>query len=730
MALDPVTNFAEVTVSQGYDASATAIALASNEGAKLPTTSSTSNYNLVWYNATDYPGVIGDPNIEIVRVTSRSGDNLTVVRGQETTAGGLLASTKNTSNKTYKMILGITAKTITDIDAAKQNYHGVASAGTLSYASSTLTIGATTNTYWYKGSKYTTSNAITCLLTDYVTPVTKTIYYFYFEDATGTLKASASVWDLKEKVPVATLYYISSSVGAIQKETHNHTRDIDWHIWAHETIGIRYESGFALTTPTQQTPNALSIGGGTLHDEDLEISTSSATSMRCWYKTSASVFTFADYSLPYPGSGSQPQYLDTDTYTLENIASNNYGCMWVYATADVSKPIYVVPTHATTAYTTLASAKAETPPVLSALGLNPEMKLIYRFVYKGDGALQETLDYRTATVLPSGGTSSVTASAVSFSPSGNIAATTVQTAIEELESDISTAYVAKSTYDAYSILYADTDNTPAALTVSASTIVGRKSSGGIVALSKSEAQTVLNVADGANNYTHPTTNGNVHIPSDGASAQLLQYSAAGTAKWITLSSGATIADGGALTLATVGVAKGGTGLTTIAAYALPYASATDTYSTLSPNTSTTQKFLAMTGTGSAGAAPTWVANPTKTIRIGHTWTIAGEIKTWSSGATDYIIPFPVKVPSGQTVSLIRARTRIQEGTSATITVRKNAENLTDFTSLSVTTTTADLPTNAPSAVTLADNDLLDIVVTAVSGAPKNLFFTLFLDYAV
>lgn len=57
--------------------------------------------------------------------------------------------------------------------------------------------------------------------------------------------------------------------------------------------------------------------------------------------------------------------------------------------------------------------------------------------------------------------------------------------------------VAKSLYDAYSILYADTDNTPAALTVAASTIVGRKATGGIVALTATELRAILNVADGA-----------------------------------------------------------------------------------------------------------------------------------------------------------------------------------------------------------------------------------------
>ena len=39
------------------------------------------------------------------------------------------------------------------------------------------------------------------------------------------------------------------------------------------------------------------------------------------------------------------------------------------------------------------------------------------------------------------------------------------------------------------------------------------------------------IASGANNYSHPTGNGNNHIPSGGSSGQILQYSSAGTAAW-------------------------------------------------------------------------------------------------------------------------------------------------------------------------------------------------------
>ncbi len=39
------------------------------------------------------------------------------------------------------------------------------------------------------------------------------------------------------------------------------------------------------------------------------------------------------------------------------------------------------------------------------------------------------------------------------------------------------------------------------------------------------------VATGANNYIHPTSSGNKHIPAGGSSGQILRWSADGTAAW-------------------------------------------------------------------------------------------------------------------------------------------------------------------------------------------------------
>lgn len=46
-----------------------------------------------------------------------------------------------------------------------------------------------------------------------------------------------------------------------------------------------------------------------------------------------------------------------------------------------------------------------------------------------------------------------------------------------------------------------------------------------------EKNKLSGIASGANNYTHPTTSGNKHIPAGGTSGQILRWSADGTAVW-------------------------------------------------------------------------------------------------------------------------------------------------------------------------------------------------------
>jgi hypothetical protein len=133
--LDAVANFIKLTVSTGYGSSDTSIVLSSG-GSSLPTPS----FNATWWNVTDYPDPSDDPNKEIVRVTAVSGNTLTITRAQE----GSTASTKNTAGKTYLIMLGITAKMITDIGNNLQKpWRIVNVSGSINGSNTTFTISPT-----------------------------------------------------------------------------------------------------------------------------------------------------------------------------------------------------------------------------------------------------------------------------------------------------------------------------------------------------------------------------------------------------------------------------------------------------------------------------------------------------------------------------------------------------------------------------------------------------------
>ncbi|EDK72275.1 hypothetical protein TM7_0330 [candidate division TM7 genomosp. GTL1] len=83
--------------------------------------------------------------------------------------------------------------------------------------------------------------------------------------------------------------------------------------------------------------------------------------------------------------------------------------------------------------------------------------------------------------------------------------------------------------------------------------------------------------------------------------------------------------------------------------------------------------------------------------------------------------------AGQAVKLVSVRHRINSGTSATVKLQNNGADITGFTGISVTTTAT---TTDPADATLADGDMLQLVVTATSGSPQNMSFSLFFETVV
>ena len=89
-----------------------------------------------------------------------------------------------------------------------------------------------------------------------------------------------------------------------------------------------------------------------------------------------------------------------------------------------------------------------------------------------------------------------------------------------------------------------------------------------------------------------------------------------------------------------------------------------------------------------------------------------------SGATNFLPPFFLPVPAGQTWFLVGVRAMIRAGTSATMDIQQNGVGVGGLTGIVVTTTAATTLATTPSPV--VDGDYFAPVFTAISGTPDGL----------
>ena len=148
------------------------------------------------------------------------------------------------------------------------------------------------------------------------------------------------------------------------------------------------------------------------------------------------------------------------------------------------------------------------------LGISPSLPVnpgLNDVIEELDAAITAISVSETTTLASNSITMSSSVSGGSISISGG---TTLTSALNSIvtqtatnETDIS-ACLTKATYNAHTILYATTDDTPVALTVNASTVVGRKSTGNIVAMTMAELTTELNLTyrDSTDGFVRPYTN--------------------------------------------------------------------------------------------------------------------------------------------------------------------------------------------------------------------------------
>ena len=263
----------------------------------------------------------------------------------------------------------------------------------------TVTKTGTDFSFYSSGVKFTKTTVQEVDLTSIWT--VNTLFYIYF-NTSGTLAASASVWDIiSGNSPVATVFWNGTSTTPIlADERHKSDRNLAWHKWAHDTIGTRYKSGLAGTFTSSSTV----IDGGVLEDEDLtltitpqtnaiRISHRDATNTKITYEDTISAISalVVTGALKWDNNGS-----------MDSVASGNFVRNFIYGIADINTPILcIVGQHE---LTNLNDARANNFPAMPTF-ISAEIKLLYSAIWQNVGGTPtfiEASDYRTAPTQPNG----------------------------------------------------------------------------------------------------------------------------------------------------------------------------------------------------------------------------------------------------------------------------------------------------------------------------------------
>lgn len=113
--------------------------------------------------------------------------------------------------------------------------------------------------------------------------------------------------------------------------------------------------------------------------------------------------------------------------------------------------------------------------------------------------------------------------------SGN-ASTATKATQDSAGQQINTTYIKELSISGKTITYTKGDGTPGTITTQDTTYSNATTSAAGL-MSSTDKSKLDGIAAGANNYSHPTSSGNKHIPSGGSSGQILRWSADGTAVW-------------------------------------------------------------------------------------------------------------------------------------------------------------------------------------------------------
>jgi hypothetical protein len=115
----------------------------------------------------------------------------------------------------------------------------------------------------------------------------------------------------------------------------------------------------------------------------------------------------------------------------------------------------------------------------------------------------------------------------------------------------------------------------------------------------------------------------------------------------------------------------------------------------------------------------------QTVRLAHTFALNGALVV-ASGASGYIPPFFVPVPTGQT-AIVRAVRAMCRAGSCALTIQKNGAGLTGLIGIGVDNVAFTTAAGSTSDNQLADGDAIAPIITSVNFA-DGLSLSIFVDY--
>lgn len=361
---------------------------------------------------------------------------------------------------------------------------------TLTYNETTRTVtitptGATFDIF-ISGVKYTFSGAQSIAHS-----ATGSDQFVYF-DASGVLTTGTSAWDILLHAPVCSIFQdVTNSRRIPFDERHHAGRDLYWHRNQHFAEGTKSTSGFTASGYTLNNGASdgvlqIAIASGRVEDEDIRVDTQAlpaAGPYNLLYRSGASgdwLLTRTSI-LPFFYSANRLQYNQNTgaTWQLTNVTEDYFVNYWVFAltalpttsitpTPSSTQQIVIIAGQAI--YSTQALADAESVSALD-YGSVPfqEMAPLYRLTFKFNASNPSAYTNTARTALTAisrvvGTYASVTAtaqtdhgaltglsdqdhpaSAIIFTPTGGIAATDVQAAIAELDTEKQTVLVSGTT---------------------------------------------------------------------------------------------------------------------------------------------------------------------------------------------------------------------------------------------------------------------------------------------